>query len=80
MIEITIGNVKEYFDQMPFHQNRLSVEEYTMKTREDAMMVAAAVIYSGTAGFPYEVEFREGMVETEIASVRKITIKRKKNE
>ena len=74
----SIEKVRQYFDAMPFYQDRLSVGEYTIETREDAMMVAAAVIYSGTAGFPYEAEFGRGMVETEIASISNITIKRKK--
>jgi hypothetical protein len=40
-------------------------------------MIAASIIYSGTAGFPYEVEFGEGMVETEAARISRVTIKRK---
>ena len=40
-------------------------------------MIAAGIIYSGSAGFPYEVEFREGMVETEAARISNVNIKRK---
>lgn len=75
-----IDNVKEFFDQMTFYADNLSVDECGIKTRDDAMMVAASVIYSGTAGFPYEVEFGEGMIETEVASISRINIKRKKDE
>ena len=48
-----------------------------IKRREDAMMVAAAIVYSGTKEFPYETEFGSGMVETEIASISNITLTRK---
>ena len=51
-----------------------------MRSKDDAIMIAASMIYSGTAGFPYEVEFREGMVETEAARISNVNIKRKKNE
>ena len=53
------------------------MEECSIRTREDAMMMAASMIYSGTAGFPYEVEFAEGMIETEAASISNMNIKRK---
>ena len=42
------------------------------------MMAAASIIYSGTAGFPYEVEFGTGMVETEAEAVSAFRIKRLK--
>lgn len=76
----SMDNVKEYFDQMTFDKGRLSVEECGVHTRDDAMMIAASMIYSGTAGFPYEVEFESGMVETEVAAISRIQIKRKQHE
>ena len=54
---------------------RISVEECGVHTRDDATMIAASMIYSGTAGFPYEVEFRDGMVETEAARISDIQYK-----
>ena len=65
----SMDNVKEYFDQMTFDKGRLSVEECRVHTRDDAMMIAASMIYSGTAGFPYEVEFEKAMVETEVVAI-----------
>lgn len=76
----SLENVKAYFDRMTFYRDKLSVDECGVQTREDAMMIAASMIYSGTAGFPYEVEFEEGMIETEVASISRISIKRKQNE
>lgn len=76
----SLDNVKDYFDQMTFYKDKLSVDECGVRTRDDAMMVAASMIYSGTAGFPYEVEFGEGTVETEAATISRISIKRKYDE
>lgn len=70
-------NVKMYLDQFVFDKDRISVEECSIKSRDDAMMIAVSMIYSGTEGFPYEVEFEEGTVETEIATVSKINLKKK---
>ncbi len=76
----SVENVKEYFDQIATHKEQIGIEEWGIHTREDAMMAAASIIYSGTAGFPYEVEFEEGTVETDIATISKINIKRKEHE
>lgn len=48
-----------------------------IKSRDDAMMVAAGIIYSGSGEFPYEVEFLDGTIETEVATVSSVRIKRK---
>jgi len=71
----SVENVKEYFDQIATHKEQIGIEEWGIHTREDAMMAAASIIYSGTAGFPYEVEFEAGTVETDIATISKINIK-----
>lgn len=76
----SIENVTEYFDKRQFVQHKSEIEEWNITTREDAMMAAAGIIYSDTEGFPYEVELGEGMIETDVASISKMTIKRKKNE
>lgn len=70
-------NVKEYLDQQPFLKEELHLDKCNIRTREDAMMMAASMIYSGTVGFPYEVEFTEGIFETETASISNMNIKRK---
>ena len=74
----SMDNVEKHFDELLRGRDQLSVEECQVHTRDDATMIAASMIYSGTAGFPYEVEFWEGMVETEVARISNIRIKRKK--
>lgn len=74
----SMDNVERHFDRILRGRDEISVEECGVHTRDDATMIAASMIYSGTAGFPYEVEFRGGMVETEAARISNISIKRKK--
>ena len=73
----SMENVEKHFEGLFKDREEISVEECAVHTREDATMIAASMIYSGTAGFPYEVRFRDGMVETEAARISNIQIKRK---
>lgn len=73
----SMEKVQKHFDRLMGDRKRLRVEESGIRTREDAIMFAASMIYSGMEGFPYEVELGEGMVETEVARIRKVTVKRR---
>lgn len=74
-----MDRVKRFLDAKIPDKGEISVEEWGVRTREDAMTIAAGIIYSGSVGFPYEVIFEEGMTETEVAAISRIRIKRKKN-
>ena len=74
----SMDHVEQYFDRLMSGREKISVEECGAHTRDDATMIAASIIYSGTAGFPYEVEFKDGMIEKEAARISNINIKRKK--
>lgn len=74
----SMDHVEQYFDRLMSGREKISVEECGAHTRDDATMIAASIIYSGTAGFPYEVELKDGMIETEAARISNINIKRKK--
>lgn len=75
----SMENVQEYYEKRSVPEKGISIEGCGIHSREDAMMAAAAIIYSGTAGFSYEVEFESGMVETETAAISRFRIKRVKN-
>ncbi|MFA9559652.1 Wadjet anti-phage system protein JetA family protein [Evansella sp. AB-rgal1] len=66
-----------YFDTLLEGRTNLIPDETVVKTRDDAMMIAVSIIYSGTEDFPYEVEFLEGVIETEVATISNIRIKRR---
>ena len=73
----SVEKVRKHFDRLMGDRKSLRVEESGIRTRDDAIMFAASIIYSGTEGFPYEVELGEGMVETEVAGIRRVTVKRR---
>ncbi len=66
-----------YFDAILRHKESIIPHGTMIRTRDDAMMIAASIIYSGSDEFPYEVEFLDGTMETEIATISRIRIKRK---
>ena len=66
-----------YFNKLFIDKESIIPGETMIRTRDDAMMVAASIIYSGSSEFPYEVEFLDGIIETEAAVISKIRIKRK---
>lgn len=72
-----VKQAADYFDKALADKESMIPDEKMIKTRDDAMMVAASIIYSGSGEFPYEVEFLDGIIETEAATISKLMIKRK---
>lgn len=66
----------KYFNMLLGKKESIDIEEQMIKTRDDAMIIAASMIYSGSSEFEYEVEFLEGMLETKVATISNIRIKR----
>lgn len=66
-----------YFDRLLSNNEETIICRTHIKSREDAMMVAASIIYSDAEEFPYGVDFLEGMIETDVATISKIRIRRK---
>lgn len=74
----SMDKVIDYFDRLIVGKNALIPDEQIVQKREDAMMIAASIIYTGAGSFPYEVEFLQGMIETDIATISNLRIKRGK--
>lgn len=74
----SVKQVKSYFDNLFAGRESVIPDETIIKTREDVMMAAAGIIYSGTDGFPYEAEFLDGTIETEVAKISNVRLKKKK--
>ncbi len=72
----SIEKVRAYLDGLAIPDEGMSVGEFGIHTRKDAMMAAAAILYSKSPGFPYEVEFGEEMVETDVAQIRAFRVKK----
>lgn len=75
--QYSMDKVIEYFDRLVVGGNALIPDEQFIQKRGDAMMIAASIIYSGADGFPFEVEFLQGVIETDIATISNLRIKRK---
>ena len=73
-----VKQTTSYFEDVLTDRDSVIPDKTMIRTRDDAMMVAASIIYSGSAEFPYEVEFLEGTIETEVATISNVRIKRKK--
>ena len=73
-----VKQATDYFDKLFMDRESVIPDETMIKSRDDAMMVAASIIYSGSGEFPYEVEFLDGTMETEAATISRIRIKRKR--
>ena len=72
-----IEQTAEYFDSLLKDKTVVEPDKNIVRTREDAMMFAASMIYSGSADFPYEVEVSEELIETGIAAISRIRVKRR---
>lgn len=74
----SVGQVTSHFDALLSDKMSFATSDQNIKNRDEAMMIAASIIYSGSDEFPYEVEFLGGLVETEVASISNIRVKRKR--
>lgn len=74
----SVGQVASYLDALLSDKVSVETSDQNIKNRDEAMMIAASIIYSGSDEFSYEVEFLGGMVETEVANISNIRIKRKR--
>lgn len=72
----SVVQVTRYFHSLLGDKVSIETNEQNIKNRDEAMMIAASIIYSGSDEFPYVVEFLGGIVETEVASISNIRIKR----
>jgi hypothetical protein len=73
-----VKQAADYFENVLADRESVVPDKNMIKTRDDAMMIAASIIYSGSSEFPYEVEFLKGTIETSVATISNIRIKRKK--
>lgn len=72
----SVTQVARYFHTLLGDKVSVETNNQIIRNRDEAMMIAASIIYSGSYEFPYIVEFLGGMVETEVASISNIRIKR----
>lgn len=73
----SIERTNDYFDNM-FKKSMLPfVKSKYIKSKEEALMFASAVIYSGENDFDYVVELNDGYEETAVADITNMVVRRK---
>jgi hypothetical protein len=59
------------------NEDKIRIKEKNIKTKEEILMYAAAMLYAKNEEFPYEIQLSEELVNTEIADITDITINKK---
>ena len=75
----SLKNVKSYFSDIFVDKNYLKTSDFKINSKQDAIMLAAGVIYAGSEDFPYKIEFEKGFIETEVANISKMKFERKES-
>ncbi|MCD8073956.1 MAG: DUF5716 family protein [Lachnospiraceae bacterium] len=73
----SVDRVSSYLAVQMGADERIRMKDQVLKTREEALMYAAAVLYTENEEFPYEVQLSEETVDTGIASISDLTVMRK---
>ena len=76
----SMEKVRTFLDTQAGGTNRIHLKDRTLRTREEVLMYAAAMLYSQNEEFPYEISLADEMIETEIAAITDITLVRKKEQ
>ena len=73
----SIECTRRFLDERMAGRKELELREQRVADREEAMLFAASVMYSGIEEFPYTVELKEDYVETDIARMTNMKIKKR---
>lgn len=73
----SVDRVSDYLEDAFGQKDEIRLEEQTLETRDEALMYAAAMLYSQNVEFPYKVEIPEEETETGIASISAVRILKK---
>ena len=74
----SIEKTNGYFDNLFKKSMHPFVKSKHIKTKEDALMFASALIYSDEDSFGYVVDLDEGYEKTSVADIANMTIRRKR--
>ena len=58
-------------------REKISIKEKQVRTKEEALMYTAAMLYAGNGEFPYQIQITDEEVEKEIADMSNVVISRK---
>ena len=58
-------------------REKISIKEKQVRTKEEALMYTAAMLYAGNREFPYQIQITDEEVAKEIADMSNVVISRK---
>lgn len=73
----SIERTRQFLEGRMAGKKEMELKEQSIGNREEAMLFAAAVMYSGIEEFPYVVELKEDYVETDIARITNMKIRKR---
>ena len=76
----SVEKVSGFMDVQMEGREKISIKEKPVRTKEEALMYTAAMLYAGNGEFPYQVQITDEEVEKEVADMSNVVISRKKPE
>lgn len=73
----SVEKVSGFMDVQMEGQEKISIKEKAVRTKEEALMYTAAMLYAGNGEFPYQVQITDEEVEKEVADMSNVVISRK---
>lgn len=73
----SVEKVSGFVDVQMDGQEKISIKEKPVRTKEEALMYTAAMLYAGNGEFPYQVQITDEEVEKEAADMSNVVISRK---
>lgn len=73
----SVDRVSNFLDVQMGGEKEMDIKENEIKTKEEILMYAAAMLYAKNEEFPYDIRLSETMVKTEIADITDMTVTKK---
>ena len=73
----SVDRVSNFLDVQMGGEKEMDIKENEIKTKEEILMYAAAMLYAKNEEFPYDIQLSETMVKTEIADITDMTVTKK---
>lgn len=74
----SLADTRSFLEGRMAGKKEMELMEQRIEGREEAMLFAASVMYSGIEEFPFEVELENDFVETETVKITNMKIRKKK--
>ena len=73
----SVEKVSGFMDIQMDGREKISIKEKQVRTKEEALMYTAAMLYAGNREFPYQIQITDEEVAKEIADMSNVVISRK---